>query len=134
MKHLRLTQRIVVANKTGPVTIEIKGQVLGPGGCKTEASKLADILLENLPQHTIDHLRAMLDARANEPGAVEADPPAEGCNNHKFVLGGIKYETDGMYVVYYHWFFCQRCLQFEYRRFGRELALYGGISFNATPK
>lgn len=134
MQHLRLTQRIVPATHNGPVTIEIKGQKTGPGGCRTEAEKLAQVMFDNLPQHTIDHLRGLLNARANEPGEVEAEPPAKGCKNHKFVLAGVKYESDNVLITYYHWFYCRNCLHIEYRQFHREFILSNWVKFNATPK
>ncbi len=61
---------------------------------------------------------------------------------HKWVHGGVKYEisdyncpgSGAKYVHYFDWFYCENCLQSEYKTLEAQSNTYEKIKFNATPK
>lgn len=62
--------------------------------------------------------------------------------NHTFIHGGVKYEiqdwtisgSSARPVWYFDWFYCEKCLQNQYRRLAEETNTYQPILFNATAK
>lgn len=61
---------------------------------------------------------------------------------HKFIYGGVKYHisneklpgSGAQYVFYFDWFYCEKCLEYEYRRLKEYTNTYQELAYNATPK
>ena len=62
------------------------------------------------------------------------------CNNHDFMYGGVKYKIQpntrdkgSQAINYFDWFFCRKCLHYEYRLLPTHSTTYSQFLFNATP-
>ena len=60
---------------------------------------------------------------------------------HKYVYGGVKYEiggelpgTSACRIRYYDWFFCEKCLDYQYKPIARTSTTWDALLFNATER